>query len=79
MSENFENLTIEEIDYKISQKQKAKEDLSIWLGKHAANEAEYQGVLDDRAELSADITKLQKRKLHIEGKAFKRSLNQEIE
>lgn len=75
---NNSNLTTEELNAALSNKQKAADDLSRWLSRHSNSEPEYRRVWADRNALADDLIAL-KYELDKRSKPFYKSLNETFE
>lgn len=67
-----------ELETELGNKEKAANDLNVWLSRHDNKEPEYRHVWDDRTELEKDIAKL-KAEIIIRKKPFAKSLNESLE
>jgi hypothetical protein len=59
-TEDFKTLSPGELRVKLINKQKAADNLSVWLSRHDKREREYARVMDDRKELAAEIQTIEK-------------------
>ena len=76
--DNLKELNLSELTIKLTNKQKAAEDLTNWLSRHENTEPEYKRVWEDRNVLNSEIHALQ-RELENRKKPFTKSLNQSFE
>jgi hypothetical protein len=58
--EDFTKLTPTELRVKLSNKQKAADNLSVWLSRHDKYEPEYKRVMEDRTELSREMAEIER-------------------
>lgn len=70
--------TLTELNVELESKQKAANDLNLWLSKHDSKEPEYRRVMADRKDLENDMVLL-KHEIFKRNKPIARSLNESFE
>lgn len=75
---NLNTVALPDLMFQLSNKQRAINDLTVWLSKHKNDEPEYIRVTSDRRLLDEEVQALQI-EINLRNKPFVKSLNQSFE